>query len=350
MTMRNLTTSTLAMILLATAAASGCAADAVGPDDDIDTGSGSNNPDGSNTPPPTTPEGKYSMQSDIDVASNMPGTAGTIVNYFISATDDPDDPTKFIVEQVVAALPDGSIKNTLNGSIPFVAGYLNDRLLEVAPDFVSNIVDVGDKFGQMAHHFGTVETLEVNAQGQATKTITGLHFTIDGVDENFAFADEGIANVVVPNVLVTLDQNGKLTIGEHTVGLKFGSVVKLAMDKAIIPMIDPSASNLGDLMKKWVNCQAVGQYVYEAVGIGSASTFQSACTAGLTGGSNALYKLLDNIDTSALQFNMTGTARAIDKNHDGKIDDIQTGTWTGSTAYAGATSTMGAAKFFGSKM
>jgi hypothetical protein len=347
--MRNLTTSTLAMILLATAAASGCAADAVGPEGD-DQGSGSDNPDNNNNPPPTTPEGKYSMQSDIDVATNMPGTAGTIVNYFISATDDPDDPTKFIVEQVVAALPDGSIKNTLQGSIPFVAGYLNDRLLEVAPDFVGNIIDVGDKFGQVAHHFGTVETLEVNAQGVATKTVTGLHFTIDGVDENFTFADEGIANVVVPNVHVTLDATGKFTVGEHTVPLKFGAVIKLAMDKAIIPLVDPSAANLGDLMKKWVNCQAVGQYVYEAVGIGSASTFQSACNAGLTGGSNALYKLLDNIDTSALQFDMTGTARAIDKNHDGHIDDIQTGTWTGSTSYAGASSTMGQAKFFGSKM
>jgi len=43
-------------------------------------------------------------------------TAGTdATNYFIQATDDPDDPTRFIVQQLVNQLPAGSIKNTLNG-------------------------------------------------------------------------------------------------------------------------------------------------------------------------------------------------------------------------------------------
>jgi hypothetical protein len=333
-------------ILLALSTAAGCAADAAGPDDDIDNPGDPSDPDSI----PKSPEGRFAMTSDFDVATNLPGTAGTVVNYFISATDEPDDPTKFIVEQVVNALPNGQIKNTLQGSIPFVSGYLNDRLLQVAPNFVDNIVDLGNGFGQVAKHFGTSEILEVTAQGVGTKTVNGLVFNIDGTEHKFLFADYGNPDVKVENVGVTLDQTGKITINPHVVPLKYGAVLEIAMDNVIIPNVDPSVQNLEGLLKKWVNCMAVGQYIYEAIDMGSASTFQSACTAGLTMASSAFYNALNNLDVNALQFEITGTARGIDKTHDGKIDDIQTGTWTGSLSYSGAPAPLGTARFYGTKM
>ena len=48
------------------------------------------------------------MTSDFDVATNMPGTAGAVVNTFIDATDSPDDPSHWILDQLVKQLPDGS--------------------------------------------------------------------------------------------------------------------------------------------------------------------------------------------------------------------------------------------------
>lgn len=356
---RNHLTTTLAL-LLASATVAGCAADATGPDDDID------NPDDPMQPQPDpvplTPEGKFGVQSDFDVATNLPGTAGTVVNYFIQATDDPDDPTKFILEQLINALPNGSIKNTLQGSVPFVAGYLNDRLLEVAPNFVSKIIDVGDGLGQVAHHFGTIEVLDISgapapstggdpALGYAAvKTVQGLHFNIDNVDIDLRFADYALADVKVEGLSVSLEPTGKLNVSQHKVPLKFGAVMKLAMNEVIIPFIDPSVSDLEGLLKKAVNCTAVGQYVFEAIDIGSPSTFESACLTGLTAASTAFYRALDNIDTAALEFDLLGTARGIDKNHDGKMDDIQTGVWTGQLGYAGTPAPLSTAKFFGTKM
>jgi len=339
---RNLSMS---LFLILGAAVAGCAADAPGQDDDDDV---VNPPDPD--PVPLTPEGTFSVQSDFDVATNLPGTAGTVVNYFISATDDPDDPTKFIVEQVIAALPDGSVKNTLQGAVPFVAGYLNEKLLEVAPDFVTKIVDVGDAFGQVAHHFGTIEKLEITAAGAAVKTVQGLHFNIDNIDMDFAFKDYGIADVKVEGLQVTLAPTGKLDFSAHKVPMKYGALLKLALNQAIIPMIDPSVTDLEGLLKTMINCQAVGRYVYEAIDLGSASTFESACNAGLKAGSNAFYKALDNVDVAALEFGLTGTARGIDRNRDGKMDDIQTGVWTGDLKYSGSPAPLGTAKFFGAKM
>ncbi len=340
--MRNLSFT----VLLGLVAAAGCATDAP---DTLPPGGGGGGGDPT-PPPPASPEGKFAMNSSFDIATNAPGTVGTVANYFINATDDPDDPTKFIVEQLIKALPDGTIKNVVQQSAPFVTGYLNDRLLEVAPDFVTKLVDVGDKFGQITHNFGTLETLEVDAAGHAKKTVTGLHFKVDNIDLDFPFADYNIQNTEVDGLLVNLTQTGQLSISQHTVPMKYGQVLKLAIDQAVVPMIDPSAQDLGDILQGLVNCQAVGQYVFDALNIGSPSTFESACTSGLDAAGNALYKALDNLDASPLEFNLTGTARAIDKNADGKMDDIQTGTWTGTLSYAGTPAPLATAKFYGARM
>lgn len=334
------------LFLLGAVAATGCATDA--PDDDGEDPTNPTDPDPE--PVPLTPEGRFSIQSEFDLATNLPGTPGTIVNYFIQATDDPDDPTKFIVDELIKALPDGSVKGYAEDAAPFITGYLNDRLLEVAPNFVGKIVEVGDGFGQIVKHFGTIETLEVNAAGNAFKVVQGVHFKVDNVDLDFMFTDYGVTESRVEGLTVTLEKSGKLTISEHMVPMSYGQVLKLAVDKALIPMIDPSAVTLEDVLTSAVNCEAVGQYVYEAIGIGSPSTFESACNSGLSAASNAFYSKLNDIDSAALEFGLTGTARGVDKNRDGTMDEIVTGTWAGTLGYAGTPAPLGDNKFFGARM
>lgn len=343
--MTNRSLSSILLLALAGVTATGCAASTVDDDDGMGSGSGS----GSN-PPPTTAEGRYSLQSDFDIATNMPGTAGAVINGFIQATDGPDDPTAYVLEKLIEQLPNGTFKNVVSGAKGFVAGYLNDRLLDVAPNFVVTILDVGNKFGQVARHFGTIETLEVNKMGVATHTIVGAHFKVDELELDYMFKDYNIKEVMVPGVQVMLDKTGKLTVGTHNVGLTYGAVLRLAMDQVIIPMVDPTATDLSDLLHHNVNCIKVGQYVYEAVGIGSPSTFQSACDSGLTAAASAIYSQINHIDANALEFGVTGIAKAIDKNKDGKIDSIQTGAWSGTLSYAGSPAPLAKATFIGERM
>ncbi len=335
-------------LLALSAALSACAANA--PDGDDYDGGGGGGPGGDGEIVPMSAEGKFAMQSTFDIATNMPGTAGAVINGFIDATDSPDDPTHWILDQIVAKLPDGTIKNTLQGAIPFAAGYLNDRLLDVAPDFVTTIRDVGNKFGQVARNFGTLETLEVGANGMATKTVNGVDFKVDNIDLQYMFKDYNMADVTVTGVAVAIDNTGKLTIGDHKVPLSYGKLLRLGLDEVVIPFVDPTAQNLGDVLKHVVNCQKVGQYLYEAFDIGSASTFQSACDAGLQGGASALYGLLNKVDDSALEFGITGIARGIDNNNDRKMDKIQTGAWSGTLAYGGSGAPLSKGVFIGQRM
>ncbi len=341
--------SLTASLLFAVTAAAGCAADVTAPPVDP---SNPDNPDNPDTQPvPTSPTGKFAMTSTFDLATNMPGTTGKVVNIFISATDDPDDPTKFIVEKLVGALPDGSIKNDLQSAIPFVSGYLNDRLLMWAPELVTKVVKLGDGFGQIAHNFGMVGVLDIAASGKAVHTINGLHFKVDQTELDFPFADYNMTDIKAENVAITLSTAGKLTIGEHQLPLSYGKALRIGLDEMVIPMVDPNATNIADVLHDAIDCQAVGQYVYDAVGFGSPSTFESACNGGLTAGSGFIYNQIDNLDSAALNFTISGVGRGIDKDKNGTMDDVQTGSWTGTLSYANTPAPLApGAKFHGTRM
>lgn len=342
----------LTLLLALSTSIAGCAGTTTPGDDDHDVGDNGDDgyDDDDDAPVPLTAEGTYDIASKFDIATNIPGTAGTVINAIIDATDGPDDPTAWILDQLVAQLPDGAAKNTLQGAIPYVAGYLNDRLLEVAPGFVITIRDLGNKFGQLARNFGTLETLEIGANGLATKKVTGVHFVVDELELAFAFKDYGVTDVTVPNVAVDLDKTGRLSIGEHRVPLAYGKVLRIALDEMLIPLINPSAVTLEDVLKGVVNCKSVGIYVYEAIEIGSASTFEQACLTGLKAASNAIYMQIGKIDAVALEFDLTGVAKGVDKDRDGKLDKIQTGTWTGTVSYAGNGAPLASGTFIGSRM
>jgi hypothetical protein len=332
----------------------GCAADS--PDDDPNNPDNPDNPD--NPSKQLDASGKYQMRSSFDLATNAPGKVGDVTRAIIDMTDSPEDPTLWVLDQLIAKMDSGTFKNVLNSSKSFIAGYLNDRVLDFAPDFVSTFVQVGQDFGQIAKNFGLNETLEVSKGGAgyiAIHTALGAHFKIDNIESDHNFADFQVANIVTADVGVTLDQTGNLGIADHKLNVTLGKVLRVGMDGAIIPMIDPTAHNLGELLVHKVDCARVGVHIRDAIASvigygGSASTYQAACVAGLQGGAGFLYSKINAIDSSALEFGLTGQARGLDKNGDKMIDSIQTGAWTGNISYAGTPAPLAGATFYAERM
>ena len=347
-------TKTLAATLIAAAALAGCATDPGNPTDPTDPTNPTDPTDP--LPPDVDASGSYKVKSTFDLATNLPGQVGDIANQFIAMTDDPDDPTNWLLDQLINQTS-GTVKSILQGAKPFVAGYLNDRLLDIAPDFVTTMVTVGNDFGQVSKNFGLNETLDVTKSADnwvAKHTVTGARFKIDNVETDYPFAQYGAQNITVENVGMQLDSSGKLTLADHTVPLKYGAVLHIAIDNAIIPSLDPSASNLGELLQHQVDCnvvgQAVNQAVQDAVGFSfGSSVFTSACNVGLQQAANAIYNKLNDIDGSALEFQINGTAKALDKDNNNQIDTIQTGTWAGTCSYAGTPAPLSTATFYGSR-
>jgi hypothetical protein len=352
-TVKNLSFA-LALALGVTAA--GCAADS--PDQVQDPGGGGGGGGEDDAPRPTDATGRYQMTSTFDLATNMPGKVGTVVNAIIDATDDPDDPTAWILDQIIAKMSSGTLKSLLQGAKPFVAGYLNDRILQLAPDFVTSMVQLGNDFGQIARNFGLNETLEVAkapADYNGVVAAYGVKFKVDNVETDILFSDHQMQPITAENVAVALDATGKLTIGEHMLPVSYGKVLRIGLDEVLIPMIHPTAQDLPTLLTSLVNCQAVGQAINDALvsqfGFGGgAGTWATACTAGLQYGASVIYTKIADIDSSALEFQLTGVAKAIDNNKDGKVDALQTGKWSGTLAYGGNPAPLAAATFIGSRM
>lgn len=337
--------------------ASGCASDA--PGTDPDNPSDPDNPDDPPLPENVDASGKYQLKTQIDLAANAPGKAGEVVREIIAWTDDPADPTQKLLEVIVANIGNGTIRNVIQNAIPFVSGYINDRLLEIAPDFVTTMVTVGNDLGDAAKSFGLNETLEITKAGggyMSKHSVLGARFKINNVESEYAFADYNTPNVIVDNVGVTLEPStGKLTVADHQVGLAYGKVIRIGLDAAIIPSLDPSASNLGELMQHQVNCQIVGEQIDAAVRdlivfSPGAGVFEAACNVGLQKAADLIYSKINDIDGTALQLGITGTAKALDRTGDAQIDTIQTGKWDGTVTYGSAPNTLTGATFSGARM
>lgn len=334
------TTRLAALALVLGATATGCSSDPSTMGDDGG-GGGAGGGGGSDQPRPLDPSGTYTMHSTFDLATNMPGTAGKVVNTIIAATDDASDPTLWILDQLIAQLPDGNpiesgIKSALEFTEPAIASYLNGRLLDFAPDFVSKMVLVGRDFGDIAKHVGLTETLQLAGSAgsyTAVHSVVGVHVVLGNQTVDIALASYHIPDVVVGNVAVTMDPNGQLTIAAHDVPLAYGQLLRLGLDAGILPLLDSKWHSLNDLLAAEIDCQAIAGAIVDQFGIGSKPSLAAACSAGLSAGAGFVYNQIAAIDSTALRFAINGTARAVDKNGDRQIDEIQTGSWAGTLAY-----------------
>jgi hypothetical protein len=350
--MKTFTNLSLALVLAFASAAAGCAANTNDPGDDVDPGDDTDMPGDDDVDTTVTPVGRYAMQSEFDMASGLPGTVGVVVNGFIDATDGADDPGRYLCDLAADQLG-GTWGDIAHGACTIAGGYINDRLLEIAPDFVDTLIQLGNDFGQIAKNFGLRSELAVTEAGTAftsTHVTTAVNFPLDGADHVFALNAYGMDNITVSGVGVTYDQTGQLTIAAHEIPLAYGSVLRIGLDELLIPMIDPTADGLAELFHNQVDCYAVGEALYDAIGFGSISTFASACESGLDAAANLAYSQIANLDSSAMKFSIAGAARATDTNADRKVDQITHGEWTGTCDIAGQAATLSDAVFTGARM
>lgn len=281
--------------------------------------------------------GSYRLASTFDIATNLPGGSGSFLNGLIEATDDPDDPMSWLVDKMLAQMESGTLKSLLQGVKPLVIGYLNDQVTSLAPELFDTITQIGQRLEDATRHLGVDEKLQVDIVDQThigKLTADGVQFTIEGTTTKHLFADYDIDDVVVTGVYVSLDQESRFRIAQHTLPLPYGKIARIALDAAVIPAIDPTATSLQQLLSNAVNCQGVGASVASSVGFGSAAFWASACTGGLGLVADEIYDQILESDT-VLALDIAGEARASDTNSDYFIDKLSTGKWTGTMTFSG---------------
>ncbi len=286
--------------------------------------------------PPPLPQ--FAVASVYDLGATVPGAAGSALGIITALTDAPDDPAAFVLAAMVAQLPDGAVKDALVAGEPVIAAYLDDQLLMWAPDLVGTLVALGNDLTAAAQAVGTDDVIAITDGGAtASHAVTGLHYVIGDVAYDLPFANQGIAPVVVPVVDVAFG-TGALALADHALPLPYGAMLKLTLDGAIVPSVDPAADGLLDLLQDAIDCAAVGSAVVNSVHLGDPGELAAICNAALEATANEVYADLVALDDQTLTLQVSGIAVA-PVGSDGQVDMLYDGSWTGTVTYGSAGTT-----------
>jgi hypothetical protein len=292
-------------------------------------GGSSETPDG-RLAAPIEAIGTFSLRSNFSLSAPPPGPAQVLAEL-AAATDGPDDPSRYLVDKLVAKL-DGRTQLAAAAVAPYVAAYLQARIDTFAPELTDKLRMLADGVNQIGRRFGTTETLTIDDAGHATHVITGVGFDASGRAVDIAFAPLGMADVAM-HTSVTIDNlspgRDRVVIGEHAALVPYGAVLRLGLDRVVVPHVVQGALDLGDAFVKLVDCNALGAHVSDYLGVGSADLYAGACTVALM---HLAAEIYDRLDAPPVQLDIAGSARAIDADGDGPMDQIVDGNWTGSFA------------------
>jgi hypothetical protein len=298
--------------------------------------------------PPPPAATLFALNSELDLGDQLPGAVGSAVGELIDATDDPDDPTKYIVDRIIAQMADGTAKDIAEAAEPFVTAYVNQRLLADSPQLLAKLVALGRGFGDAARQLGTMDTLAIAPDGSAVHAIIGVRVQLDSEVVELGFDDHGLAPV---SAGVTLHATvGQLALARHTLALPLGQTLRLVIDGAVVPHVDPGAVDLIGLLQNAVDCTGFGSAMAEALGFGSADGYTAACHDALTDVATTFYSELAATDADMLELDVSGTADAIDRDGDGRVDELDEGRWLGTVSYAGAQAPLASGTFSGTRV
>ncbi|HEX2691210.1 MAG TPA: hypothetical protein VHN14_31575, partial [Kofleriaceae bacterium] len=295
---------------------------------------------------PTSPAGVFAITSSLDLP--VPDVAMPVITTLRAATDGPDDPSRYLVDRMIATLPDGTVKTIAAQAAPYVAAYLNQRLNEIAPRFVPGIQAIADGLARIAGHLGTAEILQIDGSGAAIRTITGVRFELGAAPITVQFAEAGLADIAAGTHIV-LDATGHVTIDDHAHGLPYGALLRLGLTRAVVPSVFATARDLAGALDALVDCDRLGALVAGWIGLGSPELYNAACRASMTVIASELDAHLAAIDDIALSLELGGTASGVDLDGDGTMDELRAGIWSGWLHGPASREPIAAASFTASK-
>lgn len=303
-------------------------------------------PDAPASTVPRDVAGTFAVESEIDLP--LPPQASAALVPITSAVDGADDPSHYLLDRMVDQLPEGTVRTVARDAVPFLAPYLNEQLTTIAPHLVGGLHAIADGLDRVTRHAGLLESWQIDASGQATRIVTGARFetTATPTPVDVHFADHGIDDRVA-TMHVTIDPEGRLAMSQHQLPLGYAALIRIGLDHAVLPAVDPPATDLAKALADLVDCDQLGTLVANELGIGTPAIYSAACVAATIAIANDVYARIAAIDQAMpLSLETEGRALGVDTDHDGSLDEVRSGAWTGTLVSVGP---IGAASFSGSR-
>ena len=273
---------------------------------------------------PRTAAGTFAVESRFDFP--LPEAARPVLSTLAEATDGPDDPSRFIVDAMVAKLPPGTIASAAAVAAPFVAAYLNTRLAEIAPKLEPGLRQLAAQLARIAQHLETAETFRIAPDGVLARSVTGVRFAIGA---GLAMPFEAVGLPELASTAKVELHGGRLAIAANAIAVPYAQILRLGLDRAVIPSVAPGATDLAGALRELVDCPRIGELIVEKLVLGSATLYAAACSAAMTAIAARIDGQLEAIGQVPLHLAVAGTATGYDLDGDGAMDAIQDGAWIG---------------------
>ncbi len=294
--------------------------------------------------------GAYDLESAIDLGDGFVSTLGPGLGTLTDLIDSPNDPATFLIDRLLLEINQPALSTALGFLRPGIDSALNEQLLRLAPNLLGNLRRVGMELGRVAREmrFGStmmvaeVATLEPVHELTMTHTITTVMFTTSaGMRVSFPITMAGVTPPAavgvggrIENPALTggrAEDPSKLLIDLHAIDYPLEPVVRLAIDRVILPELFPGATSLGGILQSQVSCMDVGAWLNTNVGFGGVATWQSFCDSALQAVGTILENELSAWLTGASgALRVSGNAVVNDANADRFIDTLTAGNWNGS--------------------
>lgn len=274
---------------------------------------------GGGGPPPVTVQGTYAVHSRLTLAA-PPAEIGDVVAALRAATDGPEDPSRYLVDLVIARLPDGDTKRLAQFLAPSIATYVQAKIDEIAPALAPGLRALAAGLARLSTELGFRETLVIDAHGGVRRTLTMLE--VDG-----RVVDIAPVSGDAQAVLEEPSTGRRIVVSAHALEVDYGQLLRRGFDRAVIPAVVPDAIDLGGALATLVDCARLGALLADHVGLGSPSLYAHACTFGLAAAAAEIDAWMPR--DVPLTLALRGAARAVDTDRDGQIDTLQAGVWEG---------------------
>jgi hypothetical protein len=300
---------------------------------------------------PLTFAGTYHLESTLDVATALSGSAGSgsvgiSLADLEAMTDDPNDPAKWLLDQMVDHVGDLELNYYMLQLRPSLDGYLNDRLLAASPGLKDDLNALRTDLAAALQRFGLGSDLVITPPSDGSSATIGEQHTVRSVIFNLgtnrrevALSDMQVADVMAANIAGSLQMDRTLGIGQHSVQLPWGKLLQAALERVIIPSHDAQANSLATYLQHEFSCSAVQDTMLMYLEVPGVPDYWNVTCQGTL--SAAAGSLLTNFQGGGnARFDLQGTAMLVDRDTNGTADLLDVGRWTGQVKIGGRTANL----------
>lgn len=289
--------------------------------------------------------GSYELTSALDVR----GAAVGLEAVLLELTDDPHDPASYLLDRIGESTG-GLGAEVLDALRPGLDVSLALALDAALPGGADRLRAIGDRLAQVVDELEVVSRLsiaETDGRLRGRHAPIGYRFAIDGEVTAVDAGELGVAMGVGEPLALELARD-RLTIPAHAVPLPLAELLDLALERAVVPALDPDATDLGDLLSRAVGCDVLSAALEDEVGAGLAAASTALCHAALAAAAElALDRLRQIGGAAATELHLTGAATAVSRDGDRTADALEDGHWSGTI---GSTLPLPSAGFVGIRL